>query len=74
MMVSPIEIDPNKLGGKPVFPGSRVPIETLLEYLESPDETIETFLEDFPPITRAQVREVLAYLGRGYLHVLHATG
>ncbi len=38
-MESPIEINPEKLGGTPVFPGSRVPIETLLDYLEDPDET-----------------------------------
>jgi uncharacterized protein (DUF433 family) len=39
------------LGGTPVFRGTRVPVQTLFEYLEG-GETIEDFLEGFPTITR----------------------
>jgi uncharacterized protein (DUF433 family) len=49
------------LGGTPVFPGTRVPVQTLLDYLEG-GETIDDFLEGFPSVTRAQV---VAFLERG---------
>jgi uncharacterized protein (DUF433 family) len=42
------------LSGTPVFFGTRVPIRNLIDYLET-GETIETFLEDFPSVTREQV-------------------
>jgi uncharacterized protein (DUF433 family) len=42
------------MGGTPVFCGTRVPIQTLLEYLEAGD-SIDQFLEGFPSVTRAQV-------------------
>lgn len=42
------------MGGTPVFFGTRVPIQTLLDYLEAGD-TIDDFLEGFPSVTRAQV-------------------
>ncbi len=48
------------LGGTPVFVGTRVPVQTLLEYLEG-GETIDDFLEGFLTVTREQV---LAYLRR----------
>jgi uncharacterized protein (DUF433 family) len=38
----------------PVFPGMRVPVQTLLDYLEA-GETINDFLEGFPSVTRNQV-------------------
>lgn len=47
--------------GTPVFPGTRVPVQTLLDYLEG-GETIDDFLGGFPSVTRAQV---LAFLERG---------
>lgn len=53
-----IEINPDKLGGTPVFAGTRVPIKNLFDYLEGGD-TIEDFLEGFPPITREQAVAVL---------------
>ena len=46
--------DPNVMGGAPVFCGTRVPIQTLLDYLEA-GESIDAFLEGFPSVTRAQV-------------------
>lgn len=45
---------PDVMGGTPVFYGTRVPIQTLLDYLEA-GETIDGFLEGFPSVTREQV-------------------
>jgi uncharacterized protein (DUF433 family) len=42
------------MGGTPVFCGTRVPVQTLLDYLEA-GETIDDFLEGFPSVTREQV-------------------
>ena len=53
-----IEIDPNKVSGTPVFAGTRVPIKNLFDYLEGGD-TLEDFLEGFPPVTREQAIAVL---------------
>jgi len=52
---------PEIMGGTPVFPGTRVPVQTLLDYLKAGD-TIEDFLEGFPTVTREQV---VAFLERG---------
>lgn len=49
-----IDIDPEVMGGAPVFAGTRVPVQTLLDYLEG-GETIDDFLEGFPSVSRAQV-------------------
>ncbi len=53
-----INIDPEILGGTPVFYGTRVPIKNLFDYLET-GESIETFLEDFDGVQREQVLKVL---------------
>ena len=53
-----INIDPEILGGTPVFSGTRVPIKNLFDYLETGD-TIEIFLEDFEGVSRKQVIRVL---------------
>jgi uncharacterized protein (DUF433 family) len=42
------------MGGTPVFAGTRVPVQTLLDYLEA-GETINDFLEGFPTVAREQV-------------------
>ena len=42
------------MGGAAVFYGTRVPIQTLLDYIET-GETIDDFLEGFPSVTREQV-------------------
>jgi uncharacterized protein (DUF433 family) len=42
------------LGGTPVFAGTRVPVQTLLDYIEA-GETIDDFLEGFPTVSREQV-------------------
>jgi uncharacterized protein (DUF433 family) len=53
-----INIDPEILGGTPVFYGTRVPIKNLFDYLET-GESIEIFLEDFEGVRKEQVIKVL---------------
>ena len=48
-----VHSDRDILGGTPVFVGTRVPVRTLLDYLEA-DESLHDFLEDFPSVTREQ--------------------
>jgi uncharacterized protein (DUF433 family) len=47
------------MGGTPVFAGTRVPIQTLLDYLEAGD-SIDEFLAGFPSVSRSQIVEFLA--------------
>jgi uncharacterized protein (DUF433 family) len=54
----PIHSDPEIMGGTPVFVGTRVPVQTLLEYLEAGDP-LDEFLDDFPSVTRDQAVAVL---------------
>lgn len=53
-----IESDAEKLGGTPVFRGSRVPVKNLFDYLEAGDD-LDIFLADFPTVAREQVLGVL---------------
>jgi uncharacterized protein (DUF433 family) len=53
-----VHIDPEILGGTPVFKGTRVPAETFFDYIQG-GEPLSEFLEDFPPVTQAQVTELL---------------
>jgi len=53
-----ITISAEIMGGTPVFTGTRVPVQTLFEYLEAGD-TIDDFLDGFPTVTREQVVAVL---------------
>jgi uncharacterized protein (DUF433 family) len=48
-----IHSDPEILGGTPVFVGTRVPVTTLLDYLESGD-SLDEFLDQFPTVSREQ--------------------
>ena len=55
VMVQPVVCrDPEVIGGAPVFCGTRVPVQTLLDYLEG-GESIDQFLSGFPSVTREQV-------------------
>lgn len=45
--------DPEIMGGTPVFTGTRVPVQTLLDYLEGSD-TLDEFLDGFPGVSREQ--------------------
>lgn len=58
MKMSAIMISPNILSGMPVFRGTRVPIKTLFDYLET-GETLDDFFDDFPSVTREQAVAVL---------------
>jgi uncharacterized protein (DUF433 family) len=62
-----ISVSRNVMGGTPVFAGTRVPIETLFDYLEG-QETIDAFLEDFPTVKKAQVLQLLEQLKAGAVH------
>ena len=53
-----ITIDPEILGGTPVFTGTRVPVESLFDHLEA-GVPLHVFLEDFPSVTREQAVAVL---------------
>jgi uncharacterized protein (DUF433 family) len=45
---------PDVMGGTPVFAGTRVPVQTLIDYIEG-GESIDDFLEGFPTVKRGQV-------------------
>jgi uncharacterized protein (DUF433 family) len=53
-----IDRSPEVLGGTPVFRGTRVPIQTLLDYLEG-GQRLDDFLADFPTVSRDQAIAVL---------------
>ncbi len=53
--------NPEILGGKPVFKGTRVPVSNLIEYIES-GYTLDDFLNGFPTVKRTQVIQVLKLL------------
>jgi uncharacterized protein (DUF433 family) len=48
-----VHSDPNILSGEPVFVGTRVPVQSLFDYLEG-GETLDEFLHQFPSVTREQ--------------------
>ena len=53
-----ITVDPDILGGTPVFKGTRVPVKTLFEYLEQ-NYSLDEFLDSFPSVTREMARSIL---------------
>jgi len=58
MQYGAITIDPEIMGGTPVFSGTRVPIQALFDYVET-GETLDEFLENFPSVSREKSIEVL---------------
>jgi uncharacterized protein (DUF433 family) len=58
MLYGQISIDPEIMSGAAVFSGTRVPIQTLFDYLESGD-ALEMFLTDFPSVTKTAAISVL---------------
>ena len=56
-----ISRDREILGGIPVFAGTRVPVQTLLDYLEG-GQSLQEFLDDFPTVQRDQAITVLEQL------------
>jgi uncharacterized protein (DUF433 family) len=61
-----VHSDPEIVSGTPVFVGTRVPVQALLDYLEG-GETIEEFLDDFPSVSREQAVAFLEEAGRALL-------
>jgi uncharacterized protein (DUF433 family) len=59
---SSIRVDPGILSGTPVFEGTRVPIQTLMDYLKGGDRVAD-FLEDFTTVSREQIAAVLDVAG-----------
>ena len=57
-MSAVVKIDPEIMSGAPCFSGTRVPIQNLIDYLESGD-SIEEFLDGFPTVSREQVIAIL---------------
>jgi uncharacterized protein (DUF433 family) len=57
-----ISVDKDILGGTPVFSGTRVPVTILFDYLE--DGKIDSFLENYPTVSKEQVAEVIKFAAR----------
>jgi uncharacterized protein (DUF433 family) len=53
-----VHSDPDIMSGTPVFVGTRVPVQSLFDYLEG-GETVDEFLDQFPSVTRAQALAAL---------------
>ena len=53
-----ITTSPDRLNGTPVFAGTRVPVQTLIDYLEGAD-SLEAFLGDFPSVSREHAVAIL---------------
>ena len=66
-----ITSSPERLGGTPVFAGTRVPVRTLLDHLEAGD-TLATFLDDFPSVSRAHAVAVLELAKRALAEYANA--
>lgn len=58
MQYGPIKIDPEILGGTPVFSGTRVPVQSIFDYLEG-GEDLNEFLDDYPGVSKEAALEVL---------------
>ena len=65
-----VSTSPEIMGGTPVFQGTRVPVQTLLDYIEAGD-TIDEFLRGFPTVTR---EHVVAFLERAEERVKRGEG
>ena len=61
-----IRRSPEILGGTPVFIGTRVPVQALIDYFEE-GKSLDEFLEDFPTVTREQSTEALEDLKKALL-------
>ncbi|HHI78555.1 MAG TPA: DUF433 domain-containing protein [Planctomycetes bacterium] len=72
MKESPIQLSYTVLGGIPVFRGTRVPVQTLIDYLEAGD-CLDDFLADFPTVTRDQAIAVLELAGEALIRNARAS-
>ena len=62
-----VHSDPDILGGTPVFVGTRVPVRTLLDYLEH-GRPLAEFLDDFPTVDKALALGVLEHMKQLVAH------
>ncbi len=58
MLYGQISIDPEVMSGTPVFAGTRVPVQTIFDYLEGGDD-LEMFLGDYPSVTKVAAIKVV---------------
>jgi uncharacterized protein (DUF433 family) len=58
-----VHSDPEIMGGAPVFAGTRVPVQVLIDYLEGGD-SIQEFLDDFPSVSREQAVSAIRLAGQ----------
>lgn len=58
-----INVDPETMGGTPVFKNTRVPIQALFDYIEGGD-SIKEFLDDFPSVSREQVLGLMKLISK----------
>lgn len=56
----PVQQDPQRMSGVPVFTGTRVPVQTLFDYLVD-GYSVPEFLDQFPTVTQEQVNQVLRF-------------
>ncbi len=68
-----IHSDSEILGGTPVFAGTRVPFQTLIDYLEA-GHPLSDFLKDFPTVTRKQAQAALEQAKEALLADARLTG
>lgn len=61
-----VQISPNIMSGTPVFKGTRVPVQALLDHLEAGD-SLNVFLEDFPSVKRQQAIDFLELASKAAL-------
>ena len=66
-----VEVSPERMSGAPVFRGTRVLVQTLLDYLEAGD-SLDAFLADFPTVQRKQAVRFLELAGKAALAPLSA--
>lgn len=64
-----VSVNPGRMHGEPCFKGTRVPIQTLFDYLSAGDP-LEKFLDGFPNVTRAQAVAVIELSAMGMLQGL----
>lgn len=66
-----IHRDPDIMSGEPVFVGTRVPLQNLIDYLAAGD-SIEEFLDSFPSVTRQQAVAALELAGEALAQRAHS--
>lgn len=66
-----VHSDPEILGGTPVFVGTRVPLQNLIDYLSAGD-SLEDFLRSFPTVTREQAVAALEQAAEALEHLARA--